>query len=172
MQETSTDDKNEVPFSDSPYADEDGKSNQIKREDGKLRTLSGRIINCQGKNVRINIPLTTPSRTFSAISYLVREDLLNQSSRKCGQKGGKIHVNKTKLHHAEKMIKGGFIELYKGLGYLKVYRYDNNPKTYRLICSTNLTNILDLLCKIVCFLHHIDFQELEYACILKDFEEV
>jgi hypothetical protein len=27
------------------------------------------------------------------------------------------------LHHAEKMIKGAFIELYKGLGYLKTYRY-------------------------------------------------
>ncbi|KAK7275151.1 hypothetical protein RIF29_16260 [Crotalaria pallida] len=122
MQETSSDDKNEEPFSDSPRTDELGKSMQMKREDGKLRTHSGRIINCQGKNLRINIPLTTPSRTFSAISYLVREDLLNQSSRKCGAEGGKIHVNKTKLHHAEKMIKGGFIELYKGLGYLKVYR--------------------------------------------------
>ncbi|XP_061353965.1 phosphate transporter PHO1 homolog 1 isoform X1 [Gastrolobium bilobum] len=121
---TSTDDseKSEVPFSDSPRSDETGKSIQIKREDGKLRTPSGRIINCQGKNVKINIPLTTPSRTFSAISYLVREDLLNQSSRKCGPEGGKIHLNRTKLHHAEKMIKGGFIELYKGLGYLKVYR--------------------------------------------------
>ncbi|KAJ1412018.1 SPX domain, partial [Sesbania bispinosa] len=124
MQDTSTDglEKNEVPFSDSPRSDEVGKSMQMKREDGKLRTLSGRIINCQGKNLRINIPLTTPSRTFSAISYLLREDLLNQSSRKCGPEGGKIHLNKTKLNHAEKMIKGGFIELYKGLGYLKVYR--------------------------------------------------
>ncbi|XP_027361910.1 phosphate transporter PHO1 homolog 1 [Abrus precatorius] len=114
--------KNEAPFSDSPRADEVGKTTQIKRDDGKFRTLSGRIINCQGKNLRINIPLTTPSRTFSAISYLLREDLLNQSSRKCGPEGGKIHLNKSNLHHAEKMIKGGFIELYKGLGYLKVYR--------------------------------------------------
>ncbi|CAL0315298.1 unnamed protein product [Lupinus luteus] len=122
MQETSTDDKNETSFSDSPRTDEVGKSMQMKREDGKLRTHSVCINNYQGKNLRINIPLTTPSRTFSAISYLVREDLLNQSSRKCGTEGGKIHVNKTKLHHAEKMIKGGFVELYKGLGYLKVYR--------------------------------------------------
>ena len=128
MEDTSTDgtDKNEVPFSDSLCAEEVGKSMQTKREDEKLRTLSGHIVNCQGKNLRINIPLTTPSRTFSAISYLVWEDLLNQSSRKCTPQAGKIHVNKTKLRHAEKMIKGGFIELYKGLGYLKVYRY--NPK--------------------------------------------
>lgn len=125
MQDTSIEDleKNEVPFSD-----EIGKSMEMKREDGKLRTISGNIINCQGKNLRINIPLTTPSRTFSAISYLLREDLLNQSSRKCGPEGGKIHLNKMKLHHAEKMIKGGFIELYKGLGYLKVYRYNSQFK--------------------------------------------
>ncbi|KOM46293.1 hypothetical protein LR48_Vigan06g159900 [Vigna angularis] len=121
---TSTDEleRVEAPFSDSPSAEELVKSLQMKREDGKFRTLSGRVINCQGKNLRINIPLTTPSRTFSAISYLLREDLLNQSSRKCGPEGGNIHLNKTNLHHAEKMIKGGFIELYKGLGYLKVYR--------------------------------------------------
>ncbi|XP_010265690.1 PREDICTED: phosphate transporter PHO1 homolog 1-like [Nelumbo nucifera] len=31
--------------------------------------------------------------------------------------------NKKKLHHAEKMIRGAFTELYKGLGYLKTYRY-------------------------------------------------
>ncbi|ESW25307.1 hypothetical protein PHAVU_003G024600 [Phaseolus vulgaris] len=121
---TSTDEleKIEAPFSDSPGAEELAKSMQLKREDGKFRTLSGRVINCQGKNLRINIPLSTPSRTFSAISYLLREDLLNQSSKKCGPEGGNIHLNKTNLHHAEKMIKGGFIELYKGLGYLKVYR--------------------------------------------------
>lgn len=96
--------KNDTPFS----------------EGNRERTECGRM----GKNVRINIPLTTPSRTLSAISYLVREDLLNQSSRKCGPEGGsKLHVNKTKLRHAEKMIKGGLVELYKGLGYLKVYRY-------------------------------------------------
>ncbi|KAI4357889.1 hypothetical protein L6164_001808 [Bauhinia variegata] len=105
--------KNDMAFADSPRSDEVGKSTILQREDSKLRTLS---------NVRIHIPLTTPSRTFSAISDLVREDLLNQSSRKCGPEGGKLHLNKTKLHHAEKMIRDGFVELYKGLGYLKVYR--------------------------------------------------
>ncbi|KAE9614529.1 putative SPX domain-containing protein [Lupinus albus] len=124
MQDNCTDDleKNEVPFSDSPRPEEAIKSMQMKGEDWKLRTPSCRIVNCQGKNVRINIPLTTMSRAFSAISYLVKEDLLNQSSRKCGPESGKVHLNKTKLHHAEKIIKGGFVELYKGLGYLKVYR--------------------------------------------------
>ncbi|XP_054808894.1 phosphate transporter PHO1 homolog 1-like isoform X2 [Prosopis cineraria] len=121
MQGNCTDDleKNEISFSDSPQFDEAEKS---MKNDGKLRTLSGRTVSFQGKNVKINIPLTTPSRTISAISYLLREDLINQSSRKHGLESVKLHLNKTKLHHAEKMIKGGFIQLYKGLQYLKVYR--------------------------------------------------
>jgi hypothetical protein len=116
--------KNEVL--DSPRSEEMGemgKSMRMKRDDIKLRTLSGHVFNCQGRNLRINIPLTTPSRTFSAISYLVWGDLVSQSSKKCNPEGSKQHINKTKLHHAEKMIKGAFIELYKGLGYLKTYRY-------------------------------------------------
>ncbi|KAF8407882.1 hypothetical protein HHK36_007020 [Tetracentron sinense] len=114
--------KSGVQFSDSLRSDEMGKSMKMKREDGKMRrTLSDRVINCQGKNVRINIPLTTPSRTFSAITYLVWEDMVNQS-RKCSSEGNKLHINKSKLHHAEKMIRGAFTELYKGLGYLKTYR--------------------------------------------------
>ncbi|XP_057417468.1 phosphate transporter PHO1 homolog 1-like isoform X2 [Lotus japonicus] len=114
--------KNEAPFSDIPQSDEDERSKKMEREDGKLRTLSGHIATCKRKNVRINIPLTTPSQTLSAISYLVMEDMLNQSSKKGNAEGGVLHVNKTKLHHAEKMIKGGLIELNKGLGYLKDYR--------------------------------------------------
>ncbi|OMO83035.1 hypothetical protein CCACVL1_11592 [Corchorus capsularis] len=115
---------NSASFSESPRSDEIGKS--MKREDGKLAsTLSGRVFSCQGKNLRINIPLTTPSRTLSAISYLVWDDLVNQSSKKCGPEGSKLHINKTKLHHAEKMIKGALIELYKGLGYLKTFRHLN-----------------------------------------------
>nr|CAD1838273.1 unnamed protein product [Ananas comosus var. bracteatus] len=89
----------------------------------KLRkSLSGRVISCQGKNLKINIPLTTPSRTFSALTYLVWEDLVSQS-KKCGNEGDhKLKINKSNLHHAEKMIRGAFIELYKGLGYLSTYR--------------------------------------------------
>ncbi|OVA10189.1 SPX [Macleaya cordata] len=115
--------KKEVQSSDSPKSDEIGISMKLKREDSKMRTLSGRdVVNCQGKNVRINIPLTTPTRTLSAISDLVWEDLVSPS-KKCSPPGrSKLQVNKTKLHHAEKMIRGAFIELYKGLGYLKTYR--------------------------------------------------
>lgn len=124
-QDNSTDeiDKNDVAYSDSLRSDETGKPMAIKRDDSKLRTMSGRVFSCQGRNFGINIPLTTPSRTFSAISYLVWEDFVNQSSKKCNPEGGKPRINKTKLHHAEKMIKGAFVELYKGLGYLKTYRF-------------------------------------------------
>ncbi|XP_010681381.2 phosphate transporter PHO1 homolog 1 isoform X2 [Beta vulgaris subsp. vulgaris] len=95
-------------------------SRRIKRDESGSRSFSSRVFNCQGKNLTINIPLTTPSRTFSAISSLVWEDVIGHSSRKGNQRG--IQINKTNLHHAEKMIRGAFIELYKGLSYLQTYR--------------------------------------------------
>ncbi|KMT08421.1 hypothetical protein BVRB_6g140970 [Beta vulgaris subsp. vulgaris] len=95
-------------------------SRRIKRDENGSRSFSSRVFNCQGKNLTINIPLTTPSRTFSAISSLVWEDVIGHSSRKGNQRG--IQINKTNLHHAEKMIRGAFIELYKGLSYLQTYR--------------------------------------------------
>nr|WET17603.1 SPX-EXS6 [Phoebe bournei] len=113
--------RNEVECTESPRSDDTGKVIKSKGDERKMRTLSGRIFNWQGKNLRMNIPLTTPTRTISAITYLVWEDLVNQS-KKCGPEGGKLHINKAKLQRAEKMIKGAFIELYKGLGYLKTYR--------------------------------------------------
>lgn len=122
-QDNATDDQcdtNGVQFSDSLRSVEMGKSRRIKREDGKLRAVSGRPFDHQGKHLRIHIPLTNPTRTFS---YLLWDDLINQSSKKYRPGGSKVHINKTKLHHAEKMIKGALIELYKGLGYLKTYRY-------------------------------------------------
>ncbi|KAK6134054.1 hypothetical protein DH2020_032199 [Rehmannia glutinosa] len=122
--ENSTDelDKFDVEFSDTSRSTELGNSIRMKKEKGKMRSLSGRIINYRGKSLRIHIPLTNPTRTFSAISYLLWDDLTNQSSKKCGTEGNKLHINRKKLHHAEKMIKGAFLELYKGLGYLKTYR--------------------------------------------------
>ncbi|KAJ9563651.1 hypothetical protein OSB04_008811 [Centaurea solstitialis] len=69
--------------------------------------LSGCIINNHGKNLKIRIPLTNPTRTFS---YLLWEDLINQSSKKHNAQGKKLQINKTKLHHAEKMIRGAEFE--------------------------------------------------------------
>ncbi|OWM75838.1 hypothetical protein CDL15_Pgr009482 [Punica granatum] len=128
LQDSSTDkysDRSEIPPSvESPRPEETCKSmmRTMKREDSKLRSLSSRSFSCQGKNLKINIPLTTPSRTLSAISDLVFEDLISPSSKKCGPDGRKVHINRTRLHHAEKMIRGALVELYKGLGYLNTYR--------------------------------------------------
>ncbi|KZV41424.1 hypothetical protein F511_36222 [Dorcoceras hygrometricum] len=121
--ENSADDfeKDDTQFSDCSNSGELDKSMRMKK-DYRMRSLSGRVINCQGKNLRIHIPLTNPTRAFSAISYLLWDDLVNQSSKRGGSEGNKLHINKKKLHHAEKMIRGAFIELYKGLGYLKTYR--------------------------------------------------
>ncbi|XP_072982938.1 phosphate transporter PHO1-3-like isoform X1 [Typha latifolia] len=102
--------------------DDSGGLIKARREEGKLRSLSGRVITCQGKNLKINIPLTTPTRTISAITNLVWEDLVSQSKKYGLEGGNKVSINKTKLHHAEKMIRGAFVELYKGLGYLRTYR--------------------------------------------------
>ncbi|XP_077242506.1 EXS (ERD1/XPR1/SYG1) family protein isoform X1 [Tasmannia lanceolata] len=113
--------RNEVQFLESPRSEDTGTPMKMKKEEVKMRSVSSKSFNCQGKNLKINIPLTTPSRTFSAITYLVWEDLVNQS-KKCGPEGNKMNINKTKLHHAEKMIRGAFVELYKGLGFLKTYR--------------------------------------------------
>lgn len=111
-------DQNDFQFSRSSKFDEDYKSMKLKTADSSPRTPSGRFFS-QGKNLKIHIPLTNPTRTFS---YLLWDDLIKQSLKKGGMEGRKVHVNKTKIHHAEKMIRGAFIELYKGLGYLKTYR--------------------------------------------------
>ncbi|KAI3719932.1 hypothetical protein L6452_20838 [Arctium lappa] len=109
-------DQNGMQSDDSPRSEEAEKMRRCKKEEERL---SGCIINSHGKNLKIRIPLTNPTRTFS---YLLWEDLINQSSKKHNAQGRKLQINKTKLHHAEKMIRGAVIELYKGLGYLKTYR--------------------------------------------------
>ena len=105
----------------SPRSEE---SIKINNEDSKLRRVSGRVFSCQGRNLKIKISLTNPSRKFSAISYFIKEDLINQSSsKKRGPDGvNKLRISKKTLNHAEKMIKGALTELYKGLNYLKAYR--------------------------------------------------
>ncbi|KAM0932947.1 putative SPX domain-containing protein [Dioscorea sansibarensis] len=104
--------------------DETEKEVKAKKEKLKLRSLSGTVISSQGKSLRINIPLTTPTRTITALTYSVWDDLVNQS-KKCGPESGRLNINKTKLHHAEKMIRGALMELYKGLGYLRTFRQLN-----------------------------------------------
>ncbi|CAO2828436.1 unnamed protein product [Amaranthus hypochondriacus] len=95
-------------------------SRRMKRDESG-RSFSSRVFNCQGKNLTINIPLTTPTQALSAIGSIVWEDIIGHSTKKKSNSRG-LHTNKTNLHHARKMIKGAFVELYKGLSYLKTYR--------------------------------------------------
>ncbi|KAL6604795.1 hypothetical protein ACP70R_042739 [Stipagrostis hirtigluma subsp. patula] len=121
-----TDEGGEDQLAISQGLDDSGRHTKTCEEPGsKLRTLSGRVVTCQGRSVRINIPVTTPSRTVTAIRELLFEDMLSQS-RRIGAQGGdgseKLSINKKKVHQAEKMIRGALVELYKGLGYLRTYR--------------------------------------------------
>ncbi|XP_075478164.1 phosphate transporter PHO1-like isoform X1 [Primulina tabacum] len=65
--------------------------------------------------MRIDIPATTPTRTIVAVTSMLWEDLVNNP-----KKGGE-YINRKKIQCAEKMIRGAFVELYKGLGLLKKY---------------------------------------------------
>ncbi|CAI9118133.1 OLC1v1019657C1 [Oldenlandia corymbosa var. corymbosa] len=67
--------------------------------------------------VRIDIPATTPTRTISAITSMLWEDLVNNPKKE----GTGEFINRKKIQCAEKMIRGAFVELYRGLGLLKRY---------------------------------------------------
>ncbi|KAL7091100.1 hypothetical protein ACP275_12G084200 [Erythranthe tilingii] len=123
------DDSNEDFFISATISCDEGSNREITEIDlsdspkyGALGKSIDRVVNFRQKNVRIHIPLTNPTRTFSAITFLLWDDLINQSSKKRGTEGNKLHLNTKKLYRADKMIRGAFIELYKGLGYLKTYR--------------------------------------------------
>ncbi|PWA85616.1 phosphate 1 [Artemisia annua] len=66
-------------------------------------------------SMRIEIPATTPTRTITAVTSMLWEDLVN-NPKKQGE-----YINRKKLQCAEKMIRGAFVELYRGLGLLKKY---------------------------------------------------
>ncbi|XP_048235124.1 phosphate transporter PHO1 isoform X2 [Ricinus communis] len=67
--------------------------------------------------MRIDIPATTPTRTISAITSMLWEDLVNNPKKE----GPGDFINRKKIQCAEKMIRGAFVELYRGLGLLKTY---------------------------------------------------
>ncbi|XP_062206244.1 phosphate transporter PHO1-1-like [Phragmites australis] len=99
-------------------------SGSFARPAPEPKSLGRSASSCQRKSLKINIPLTTPSKMISALTDILWDDLVSQHSKKCNPDGsvGKQNISKTKLRHAEKMIRGAFVELYKGLGYLATYR--------------------------------------------------
>lgn len=69
--------------------------------------------------MRIDIPNTTPTRTITAVTSMLWEDLVNNPKKE----GHGEFINRKKIQCAEKMIRGAFVELYRGLGLLKTYRF-------------------------------------------------
>ncbi|WOL19299.1 phosphate transporter PHO1-2-like isoform X2 [Canna indica] len=78
-----------------------------KVKEGRLRAAA----------LRIDIPATTPTRAIS----LIWEDLANGIRREKGSVGGGDYVNRKKVQRAEKMIRDAFLQLHRGLGFLKSY---------------------------------------------------
>ncbi|KAG9446609.1 hypothetical protein H6P81_012737 [Aristolochia fimbriata] len=67
--------------------------------------------------MRIDIPATTPTRTITAVTSMLWEDLVSNPKKEV--RGD--FINRKKIQCAEKMIRGAFVELYRGLGLLKTY---------------------------------------------------
>ncbi|KAK6254726.1 SPX domain - like 8 [Theobroma cacao] len=67
--------------------------------------------------MRIDIPATTPTRTITAVTSMLWEDLVNNPKKE----GPTDFINRKKIQCAEKMIRSAFVELYRGLGLLKTY---------------------------------------------------
>ncbi|XP_057781464.1 phosphate transporter PHO1-like [Salvia miltiorrhiza] len=67
--------------------------------------------------MRIDIPATTPTKTIAAVTSMLWEDIANNPKKG----GGGEYINAKKIQCAEKMIRGAFVELYRGLGLLKTY---------------------------------------------------
>ncbi|KAL0366890.1 UNVERIFIED_CONTAM: Phosphate transporter [Sesamum radiatum] len=70
------------------------------------------------KAMRIDIPASTPSRTIAAVTSMLWEELVMNNSKKEGES---MAMNRKKIECAEKMIRGAFVELYRGLSLLKTY---------------------------------------------------
>jgi hypothetical protein len=68
---------------------------------------------------RIDIPTTNPTRTISAVTSMIWEDLVNNTKKESSVEY--YYINKKKIQCAEKMIRAAFVELYKGLALLKTY---------------------------------------------------
>ncbi|KAK3003187.1 hypothetical protein RJ639_019916 [Escallonia herrerae] len=66
--------------------------------------------------MRVDIPATAPARSISAVMAMLWEDLVNNPKKGHGE-----FINRKKIQCAEKMIRGAFMELYRGLGLVKTY---------------------------------------------------
>ncbi|KAK2988878.1 hypothetical protein RJ640_028645 [Escallonia rubra] len=67
--------------------------------------------------MRVDIPAIAPARSISAVTAMLWEDLVNNPKKE----GHGEFINRKKIQCAEKMIRGAFVELYRGLGLVKTY---------------------------------------------------
>ncbi|XP_077227780.1 phosphate 1 isoform X2 [Tasmannia lanceolata] len=67
--------------------------------------------------MRIDIPATTPTRTITAVTSMLWEDLVNNPKK---ENSGDF-INRKKIQCDEKKIRWAYVELYKGLGLMKKY---------------------------------------------------
>ena len=86
-----------------------------------INSASSKAMTKKGKPkmaMRIDIPATTATRTITAVTSMIWEDLVNNPKKE----GPGNFINRKKVQCAEKMIRSAFVELYKGLDLLKTYR--------------------------------------------------
>ncbi|KAF5736732.1 putative xenotropic and polytropic murine leukemia virus receptor pho1 [Tripterygium wilfordii] len=119
-------------FSESPAESIDRASTETSETDDIIAALEKNGVNfinsastrTKTKNgkpkmaMRIDIPSTTPTRTITAVTSMLWEDLVNNPKK---LQGPGDYINRKKIQCAEKMIRGAFVELYRGLGLLKTY---------------------------------------------------
>ncbi|KAF8401951.1 hypothetical protein HHK36_012902 [Tetracentron sinense] len=67
--------------------------------------------------MRIDIPITAPTRAIATATSMLWEDLVNNPKKD----GPGDFINRKKIQCAQKMIRGAFVELYRGLGLLKTF---------------------------------------------------
>lgn len=73
--------------------------------------------------VRIEIPATTPTQTVTALTSMRWGDLVSdEANNKKDNGSSRDYIRKKKIQCAEKIIRGAFVELYRGLKLLKLYR--------------------------------------------------
>ncbi|XP_022760315.1 phosphate transporter PHO1-like isoform X2 [Durio zibethinus] len=117
-------------FSESP-AELNDNSTEISQTDEVIAALEKNGVNfinsaaSRGKTkkgkpkmaMRIDIPATTATRTITAVTSMLWEDLVNNPMKE----GPGDFINRKKIQCAEKMIRSAFVELFRGLGLLKTY---------------------------------------------------
>ncbi|KAK8308413.1 hypothetical protein V6Z12_D02G056900 [Gossypium hirsutum] len=99
--------RNGVKFMNSPAAAAAGGGAKRKKVEKRKAAM------------RIDIPATTPTSAISAVTSMLWEDLISNSTKQDSTAGHSI--NRKKIQCAEKMIRTAFVELYRGLGLLKTY---------------------------------------------------